>query len=338
MKKSFLLFTILLLLSACGGSQIDKHTEAYILQRVDSMYSRYKNPTFDSIGLRVIATNFMFDYDSAYCSSRYKALMYKAMELAGDDDIVIDYDHWTYSQDDNDFTYHIGEINQITDSTALAEVVCKNLGKEYSILLSLFFENDDWFVDDFLIEFGKGEKAYLKDYINNFSKRASKTDLWTVEAVESQIRACFNEVNRMGNGDWVDIDSLDQMFCSKDFLELKQKLRNKVKDSNGAFKFDGDEGYHWLPEIGPPITIDSIKSELLTGDQAQAELWLKGKNGKGAYLELALYLEDGAWKIHNWIDTDVYPFGALYNWMQDLLDGGTGDDEEEESELSKYAE
>jgi len=180
--------------------------------------------------------------------------------------------------------------------------------------------------------------AYPKDYINNHSKNTSQADLWTVEAVDAQLRACFDEVNRMGDGDWVDIDSLDQMFCSKDFLELKQKLRKKVKDSNGEFKFDGDEGYHWLPGIGPPITIDAIKSELLTGDQAQAELWLKGKNGKEAYLELTLYLEDGAWKIHNWIDFDVYPFGALYNWMQDLLDGGTSDDEDEESELSKYAE
>ena len=43
-------------------------------------------------------------------------------------------------------------------------------------------------------------------------------------------------------------------------------------------------------------------------------------------------LEDGAWKIHNWIDTDVYPFGALFNWMQSVYDGETDDEEKEEEE------
>jgi hypothetical protein len=27
------------------------------------------------------------------------------------------------------------------------------------------------------------------------------------------------------------------------------------------------------------------------------------------------------WKIHNWEDTDVYPFGSLFQWMQNTLDG-----------------
>jgi hypothetical protein len=51
-----------------------------------------------------------------------------------------------------------------------------------------------------------------------------------------------------------------------------------------------------------------------------------------------LYLEDGAWKVHNWIDTDVYPFGTLFNWMQKVLDGNGNDGEEKESDLNNYAE
>ena len=51
-----------------------------------------------------------------------------------------------------------------------------------------------------------------------------------------------------------------------------------------------------------------------------------------------LYLEDGVWKVHNWIDNDVYPFGALYNWMQSVLDGDTNDDENEGFDLNNYAE
>jgi hypothetical protein len=76
--------------------------------------------------------------------------------------------------------------------------------------------------------------------------------------------------------------------------------------------------------------VDSVKTELLTTDQARAEVWLKDGQDNHGYLEIALYLEDGAWKIHNWIDTDIYPFGALFNWMQNVYDGNTEDEEMEE--------
>ena len=164
-------------------------------------------------------------------------------------------------------------------------------------------------------------------------------DLWTTEAVEAQIRACFAEVNQMAADDAIDITLLDLKYCSEDFLELKEKLYKKVRESKGQLMFDGDEGYHWVPDIGTPMVIDSVKSELLTGDQAQAEVWLKDKRGKKGYLEMTLYLENGAWKVHNWIDHDVYPFGALFNWMQNFYDGYTDDGEEhEESDLNDYAE
>ena len=161
-------------------------------------------------------------------------------------------------------------------------------------------------------------------------------DLWSIEAVEAQIRVCFDEVNRMSADGGIDINRLDSMFCSKDFLELQSRLYAKVHESQ--VMFDGDEGHHWVPGIGTPVTIDSIKSELLTGDQAQAQVWLKDKRGNEGHLEMNLYLEDGAWKVHNWIDTDVYPFGTLFNWMQKVLDGNGNDGEEKESDLNNYAE
>ena len=148
------------------------------------------------------------------------------------------------------------------------------------------------------------------------SVASGPADLWTTEAVEAQIRACFAEVNQMAADDGIDITLL-----------------------KGQLMFDGDDGYHWVPNIGTPMTIDSVKSELLTGDQAQAEVWLKDKRGNKGYLEMTLYLENGAWKVHNWIDTDVYPFGALFNWMQNFYDDPTADAEEhEETDLSNYAE
>ena len=102
-----------------------KHTVDYIRQRVDGMYACYKNPKYDEAGYRLMTRG---NLDSAYCSMRYKALLSQAEEMAGDDDIVLDYDHWTNSQDDNNFTYEVGRIDQITDSTAFAEIYGKNYG------------------------------------------------------------------------------------------------------------------------------------------------------------------------------------------------------------------
>ena len=183
---------------------------------------------------------------------------------------------------------------------------------------------------------GEAIDSTLVDSLMTDSVVLGLTDLWPVEAVEAQIRLCFDEVNKMAEADGVYINRLDSMFCSKDFLELQEQLLSKVRESQ--VMFDGDEGHHWLPGIGSPVTVDSIKSELLTGDQAQAEVWLKDKRGNKGHLEMNLYLEDGAWKIHNWVDTDVYPFGSLFTWMQNVLDGNLDDNEDKGSDLNNYAE
>ena len=183
---------------------------------------------------------------------------------------------------------------------------------------------------------GEAIDSTLVDSLMTDSVVLGVTDLWTVDAVEAQIRLCFDEVNKMAEADGIYINRLDSMFCSKDFLELQDQLFAKVRE--GQLMFDGDEGHHWTAGVGSPVTVDSIKSELLTGDQAQAEVWLKDKRGNKGHLEMNLYLEDDAWKIHNWIDADVYPFGSLFTWMQKILDGQTSSDENETGNLNNYAE
>ena len=96
--------------------------------------------------------------------------------------------------------------------------------------------------------------------------------------------------------------------------------------------FEGDHGHHWTAGIATPIFVDSLKAELMSNEQAQAEVWLKDSCDNRGYMELELYLENGAWKIHNWIDTDVYPFGTLFNWMQNVYDGNYDDEENVEEE------
>ena len=141
MKK--LLFVAVLVLAACGNKTgrtvndadslrtdtltdaiSEKHTAAYISQRVDSMYSRYKNATRNQFGLVIDHT---VNYDSMFCSTRYQNLKSQALALA-EDDLLLDYDHWTNSQDDGDFSYQIEKIENITDSTMRSFSVCSSSG------------------------------------------------------------------------------------------------------------------------------------------------------------------------------------------------------------------
>lgn len=193
---------VVLLLSACGGKTgksasdadslqadsvttetaetgVDKHTEAYLRERVDSFYFNYRNPRYEKNGMRIYNGKFV-NRDSAYCSKSYQDLLAKAEEIAQEnEEPLLDYDHWTNSQDDNNFTCEINKINNMTDSTAVVKLKAKNSGKPYTITLNMRFERNDWYVDDFISDDGIGEKTYFKEYIerNTFYQRFSLDDL-----------------------------------------------------------------------------------------------------------------------------------------------------------------
>ena len=157
------------------------------------------------------------------------------------------------------------------------------------------------------------------------SVKLGSAEIWTVEAVDAQIRACFDEVNKKATDYPIDIEGLDRMFCSKDFLDLEEQLYKKKKENKVMFEDDG--GFHWLADVASPSSIDSINVELLTGDQARAKVWLYDEYGRKGYLEMILYLEDDAWKIHDWINDEIYSSGTLYKWMQSVLDDKTNEEE-----------
>ena len=163
--------------SAVVAAGYNKHSEDYIRLRIDSIYSPYKNPKYDKTGMRQMEPR--GDFDGMYCSTRYKALLKKAETMTGEDDILLDYDHWTNSQDDNNFTCEVGKISNMTDSTAIVKVKAKNSGKPYTVTLSMRFERNDWYVDDFISDDGTGEKKYFEEYIerNTFYQRFSLNDL-----------------------------------------------------------------------------------------------------------------------------------------------------------------
>ena len=98
-KLIILLFTVVLMLSfgsrtakavgdtdsltvdSIADASIDKHSDAYIIQRIDTIYKGVGKSTYDSEGRRVSYIRNPFNRDSAYCSQRYYALMKEATQL-----------------------------------------------------------------------------------------------------------------------------------------------------------------------------------------------------------------------------------------------------------------
>lgn len=149
--------------AAAEEPKVDKHNEAYLRQRVDTIY----RGKVDS-------------RDATYCSTRYYKLLTAALNVAEDNEaLLLDCDHWTNSQDDNDFSYQIEKISDMTDSSAVVRLKAKNFGKRYPIILNMRFERGDWFVDDFISDEGTSEKEYFEMFVERgtFYRRFSLQDL-----------------------------------------------------------------------------------------------------------------------------------------------------------------
>ncbi len=170
--NKLLMLGVLLMLTACGGKKeqkvegdsVDKQTEEYIRQRIDTIYETVGKSVLDAEGNRVGYIQSDFNRDSAYCSQRYYALMQQALEVCDKTgEVLYDYDHWVCGQDfSEDWSYKVTKIYEVTDSTALVDLTIHNFNdKETTIALR--FERDDWYIDDFSpSKDGEDDKAYLR--------------------------------------------------------------------------------------------------------------------------------------------------------------------------------
>ena len=107
-----------------------QHSPEFITLRIDTIYKLRNN-------------------DSC-CSQRYMALYNKARQLSEEDGtLFIDYDHWIAGQDiDEEWSYELMSINNITDSTAQATMNIQNFSDQ-KVVLDLVFERGSWYVDNF---------------------------------------------------------------------------------------------------------------------------------------------------------------------------------------------
>ena len=187
MKK--LILALAIVLTACGqktdkavseadslptdsiaDANIDKHSETYIRQRLDTIYSDIRQRVAGETDDSHPYMDSDFNPDSAYCSSRYYSLMRQAFDFADETgDVVFDADHWINGQDfSKDWNYQIHKVYDITDSTALADIIVIDFGNKNDLTLSLIFERDNWYIDDFGPEDSEGsDKAYFRSIISN---------------------------------------------------------------------------------------------------------------------------------------------------------------------------
>ena len=145
---------------------VDKHSEAYIRQRIDTIYKFVGKITYDAEGNRNYNYS-PFNLDSAYCSGRYYALMQEALEICDETgDILYDYDYWVCGQDiSDDWSYKVAKVYQVTDSTALVDMIIHNFS-DTEKTIALHFERDDWYIDDFNPSpNGNDDKASLRSII-----------------------------------------------------------------------------------------------------------------------------------------------------------------------------
>ncbi|MBR2096758.1 MAG: DUF3828 domain-containing protein [Prevotella sp.] len=145
---------------------VDKHSEAYIRQRIDTIYKFVGKITYDAEGNRDYNYS-PFNLDSAYCSERYYALMQEALEICDETgDILYDYDYWVCGQDiSDDWSYKVAKVYHVTDSTALVDMIIHNFSDTENTI-ALRFERDDWYIDDFNPSpSGNDDKASLRRFI-----------------------------------------------------------------------------------------------------------------------------------------------------------------------------
>ena len=150
--------------STVADAGIDKHSEAYIRQRIDTIYKGVGKSTYDSEGREIDYIHSPFNRDSAYCSERYYALKKEALEICSETgEILYDYDYWVCGQDfSDDWSCRVAKVYEITDSTALVDLMIHNFD-DIETTIALRFERDDWYIDDFTPD--SDDKDYLRETI-----------------------------------------------------------------------------------------------------------------------------------------------------------------------------
>ena len=134
---------------ACGNKTGDGSTNGDSLSVNTAQTPSDAQHSAEFITLR-IDTIYRLRNNEKCCSERYLALFNQARQLSEEDGtLFIDSDHWIAGQDmDEEWSYELMSVNNITDSTAQATMNIHNYADQ-KVVLDLVFERGTWFVDNF---------------------------------------------------------------------------------------------------------------------------------------------------------------------------------------------
>ena len=77
---------------------------------------------------------------------------------------------------------------------------------------------------------------------------------------------------------------------------------------------------HEMDASGNGININELDQQFCSEEyRAEAKFRLTDKRGFKAHQHLVMLLENGQWKIHNWIDPEAFPEGNYLDWMKLFL-------------------
>ena len=179
-------------------------------------------------------------------------------------------------------------------------------------------------------------------------------ELWTVEAVEAQVRKMYDRLNDMDKNGIINIRQLEDEFCTSYYIGLRDAISKSLTQAMGDdhFFMGDEEGYRFFAGMGMPMEIETIKADLLTGDMAQAQVRFKGADEENGFMRLELELENGQWRVKNFDQPEAFGPGGYLKIMEDFagehgisyegIPSPKGDDptpdEGETPNLSNYAE
>ena len=145
---------------------------------------------------------------------------------------------------------------------------------------------------------------------------------WTEEAVAAQVRKYFDAVNKT----FVDLDldlnpsDLDKLFYTNYWNEVYEAVHEKdLKQQLAENMFFIDDN-HWTAGLEPPLTVENIKVELLTGSMAEAAFTLVEKeSGSRKKAILSLDYQRGQWCINNWLEKSNDVAGSILVQMEKYI-------------------
>ncbi|MBQ9230976.1 MAG: hypothetical protein IJ190_07310 [Prevotella sp.] len=160
-------------------------------------------------------------------------------------------------------------------------------------------------------------------------------DLWTVEAVEYQVRQMYKWFNGQVKANAKELGTkMDDKYCTGYYLLLKQNIAAHDADATGDMRFFGDEtGCRWTANLSTPLTIERVKAELLTGNMARAEVKFVRKSdeqGEKGVMTFELWMENGRWCVNNFIEPDIFSDNGYIGMMEEYARNNNIPMEEEE--------